>query len=290
MIIVQIIGGLGNQLFQYALGSRLAQERNVPLKLDISEFESYTLRNYRLGFFNISAEIARTDEIERFRGKRLDRRVKRWVERKFIPLQYRSLVTEKYAQFDPEVLRVRSDVYIAGYWNSEKYFKSIESTIREELTVTAAPDALNAELARRIQSANSISLHIRRGDYASNPETRAMHGLLPIEYYQKALKKLRETIIEPHVFIFSDDPQWARDNLKLDIPVTLVDHNGAEKDYEDLRLMSFCKHHIIANSTFSWWGAWLCTYPQKQIFAPQKWFNKTDVNTSDIVPEDWHRI
>ena len=118
----------------------------------------------------------------------------------------------------------------------------------------------------------------------------SVHGTCSMDYYFRCIEYLASTIKDPHFFIFSDDPKWVRDNLKLPYPTTIVDHNGVEKDYEDLRLMTQCKHHIIANSTFSWWGAWLCENPKKMIFAPQKWFVTDEPNTGDLIPEGWHRL
>ena len=137
---------------------------------------------------------------------------------------------------------------------------------------------------------NSISLHVRRADYVTNPQANQFHGVSSMEYYNKAIHKIKSIISEPHFFIFSDDITWAKQNMIIDCPTTFVSHNGPDKNYDDLRLMSFCKHHIIANSSFSWWGAWLAMNKNKVVIAPTRWFNSPDRNTKDVIPENWFSI
>ena len=149
---------------------------------------------------------------------------------------------------------------------------------------------LNAELASEIQATVSVGVHIRRGDYVANPIANQFHGVCSLEYYLAAIAKLKEEIGAPRFFVFSDDIGWARQNLRLPDPTTFVDHNGEAHDYEDLRLMSLCKHHIIANSSFSWWGAWLSNNPDKIVIAPERWFRDPSMDPRDLVPEGWHRL
>jgi len=141
----------------------------------------------------------------------------------------------------------------------------------------------------KITDVESVSVHIRRGDYISNPITNQYHGSLDIGYYQNALKIMLKKINNPHFFVFSDDYEWAERNIKSDSPITYIKHNSA-KNYEDLRLMSMCKHHIIANSSFSWWGAWLASNKNKMVIGPQKWFLGKKYNDADRMPENWIRI
>jgi len=135
-----------------------------------------------------------------------------------------------------------------------------------------------------------VSLHIRRGDYVSNRSTLEIHGVLGIDYYVRALNLMEEKVKEPQIFVFSDDIPWARDNLKTNLPLQFIDHNGVEKNYEDLRLMSNCKNHIIANSSFSWWGAWLSSNSEKIVITPMNWFNQSNMDTRDLIPVSWYRI
>ncbi|MBT9150861.1 MAG: O-antigen biosynthesis glycosyltransferase WbnK [candidate division WS2 bacterium] len=135
-----------------------------------------------------------------------------------------------------------------------------------------------------------MSLHIRRGDYVFNLHTNQFHGTCDLDYYFRCVEYLTTKVKNPHFFIFSDEPEWARNNLKLSYPTTLVDHNEADKNYEDLRLMSQCKYHIIANSTFSWWGAWLSQNPEKIVFAPKRWLKSDDYNPKDLMPDKWIKV
>lgn len=271
MVIVKLIGGLGNQLFQYAAGFRLAWRNHVPLKLDLSAFNSYTRRAYSLSQFNISAAIATPDEI-----------VSAYDKGNFIK--------EAGVSFDARILNCYGNIYLDGYWQSEKYFADISNIIRQEFTIKYEPDEKNKELANYINNCQSVAIHIRRGDYATDAQMNAVHGTLELQYYHRCISKLLERITDPHFFIFSDDPDWVRDNFHLDYPVTIISHNGPQKNYEDLRLMSLCHHNIIANSTFSWWGAWLNLHPDKIVFAPVQWFNDQQIDTSDLIPESWHRL
>jgi len=289
MVIVHLNGGLGNQLFQYAMGRRFAEVHKEKIKLDLTAFESYNLRSYKLNHFNISSDIASPYEIARM--KRKCKSNEAFLSCHFDFFYYlRKCITEKYFHFDPKILNLPNNIYLEGYWQSEKYFKDIEKVIRVEFTVSSKPDRENSELLDKITAVQSISLHIRRGDYVMNPATAQLHGICPLLYYQKAIDLVSNEIEKPEVFVFSDDTEWVTNNLKLKIPMTIVSHNGPDQDYEDLRLMTNCKHHIIANSSFSWWGAWLGTNTDKMIIAPEKWFANPKLNTKDLIPESWIRI
>ncbi len=148
----------------------------------------------------------------------------------------------------------------------------------------------NKDIGEMIQSFKSVSLHIRRGDYVSNKVTNQVHGVCDLNYYSHAISYIAERISNTHLFVFSDDPEWAKGNLKTEIPTFFVDNNRADKDYEDLKLMRQCKHNIIANSSFSWWGAWLNQNAGKIVIAPKKWFNDKSINTKDLIPEKWIRL
>ena len=290
MVIVCLMGGLGNQMFQYAAGRAIAHRNQTQLKLDVSALERDAARSYRLHRFNIVESVATPDELARFTKRDLWGRISRRAERYLLPPYRRSVFAQRFDHFDPDILRLRGSVYLTGYWQSEKYFKDIEQIIRQDFTFRHPPDTENQKLARMIANTNSVSLHIRRGDYISNPDAYEVLGVCSLAYYQAATEELTHTIKQPHFFVFSDDMEWVCQNLRLDYPTTYVTHNGIEKDYEDLCLMSQCKHHIIANSAFSWWGAWLCTYPAKIVIAPEKWFNKADYDTRDLIPAAWIRI
>jgi hypothetical protein len=133
----------------------------------------------------------------------------------------------------------------------------------------------------------AVSLHVRRGDYATDRAITQIHGLASQEYYQAAIQKVAERVDHPHFFVFSDEIAWAKENLRLPFPATYIDHNGADYDYEDLRLISHCRYHILANSTFSWWGAWLATFPEKFVIAPRHWFADLNSVPPSIYPPEW---
>ena len=263
MIIVRLIGGLGNQCFQYAVGRQLAELRHTELKIDISEFEVYKLHAYSLNNLNIVENFATPEEI--FGARR---------------------VKEKHFHFDPEALSLPDGSCLHGYWQSEKYFAAISDIIRGDLTVKQPLAGKNKELADEAACCVSVSLHIRRVDYL----TESIFEPCSLDYYFSAVKHIAGATGNPHFFVFTDDKAWVRENFKLPYPVTFVEHNGPDKNYEDMRLMSLCKHNIIANSTFSWWGAWLNRNPDKIVFAPKKWFtDKARSSPKDIVPEAWLR-
>lgn len=290
MIIVKLKGGLCNQFFQYALGRSLAQIHKTELKIDISLFETYKLHAYSMRPFNIQENFASPEEVMALTVRDLG--ITECAIRRVLcipPKPAPTYITEKHFHFDPDILKLPDGVYLDGYWQSEKYFADIVEIIRKEFTVKTPQTGKDKELAEQMVSCESVSLHIRRGSYIY-PPYNSVHGTCPLDYYFRCVEYLTRTIKHPHFFIFSDEPEWAHDNLKLPNPTTVVDHNGADKDYEDLRLMSQCKHHIIANSTFSWWGAWLCENTHKMVLAPKKWFNTPENNTRDLIPDQWQKV
>lgn len=286
MIIVRLTGGLGNQLFQYAAARRLAQVNDAGLKLDLSPFGRNPARAYALEPFNLQATIAAPQEVAWFNGREKVRQVKRRLHN-FLPRQRWTWAAQSSGYFDPTILALKGNVYLDGAWQSEKYFQDITPVVREELTFQEEPQAANRRLSEQIQQTEAVSLHVRRGDYAADANTRRVHGLCSLEYYHAAVLYLLERIPAAHFFVFSDDPGWARENLRLDTALTIVTDNSAGKAYEDLRLMSQCRHHIIANSSFSWWGAWLGANPGKIVIAPRQWFAEFEYDIQDIVPAEW---
>lgn len=290
MVVTQLLGGLGNQLFQYCMGRALAAKHGTSLKLDISAFDDYPLRPYVLGHFSLEATVLTQDERRRLgigeapKGP-LARALRRVFGARGIPV-----VRERSFEYDAEAMNAPSECSLQGYWQSPRYFAAIESSIRSELTVRDPLRGENKAAADRITGSLAVSLHVRRGDYSSNPVTNRYHGTCGPEYYQAAEKLLREKVGGLNLFVFSDEPDWAEANLRFASPVTVFRHNGPEQDYEDLRLMTLCRHHIIANSTFSWWGAWLCPQPDKIVIAPKNWFRDARHRTDDLIPAGWIRI
>lgn len=284
MIATRLMGGLGNQMFQYAAARRLAIKHGTELVLDLSWFErqprSDTTRQYELGSFPIVGR--RTAEpVDGGRRKRLLRAL--------LPEHGVRRVVEQGPQFQPELLDAPDDTLLVGYWQSEKYFLDEEAQIRRDFAFDAPISPAARALAESIDE-SAVSVHVRRGDYVSLARANRFHGVLPIEYYERAAAALLQQLPEPpHFYVFSDDPKWCRTNIELPSTTTFVSR-AESTSHEDMLLMSMCSHHIIANSSFSWWGAWLSASPEKVVIAPRRWFADESRNTSDLVPESWTRL
>ena len=289
MIITNLIGGLGNQMFQYAAGRSLALSRKTEFRLDVSDFSGYRLhQGYELQrVFSCPAQIATTIDVRNILGWQSPQIMRQlFAKRVMSVFRCKEFVVEPHFNYWREINGIPSNSYLSGYWQSEEYFRETTQVIRTDFTFKEPADGRNAELVEQIGRANAISLHVRRGDYVKNPKTTATHGLCSLEYYQSAIQYVIDRVERPSFYIFSDDPAWVRENMKIEHPSVYVDHNHGAESYNDMRLMSLCKHHIIANSSFSWWGAWLNPNPEKIVVAPRKWFaNNNDV--SDLFPSGW---
>lgn len=292
MVISKIIGGLGNQMFQYAVGRALSIADNVPLRLDVSEFEGYGLhQGFELSrVFSCPVALAEPQDMHAVLGWQSSRWARRLVARPELRvLRSRHFVVEPHFHFWPGINDVAADSYLSGYWQSEKYFRNATQVIRSDFTFKLPFDRTNAELVGQISRENAISLHVRRGDYVNNSKTNATHGVCSLDYYRDAIRYISSRVERPYYFIFSDDMAWVKSNLKMDMPHQYIDHNKGADSYNDMRLMSMCRHHIIANSSFSWWGAWLNPDPCKIVVAPRKWF-ATENDVSDLFPQGWVKL
>lgn len=294
MIIINLTGGLGNQMFQYALGRVLAEINHDTLKLDTSSFNIFssidTLRCYELDIFKLSSNLASRSESMRFSDPNpLIVAINQFLRTNISPYPV-SYTVEKSHNFDPQVLEMTGDIYLRGFWQSEKYFSVHRDLILGEFSFKSHPTHKNAILLKSINSSESISVHVRRGDYVSNVQANKFHGTCDIGYYKKAIKDLAKRCKNPSFFVFSDDIEWCKKNLPISYPVTYVSHNQGESSWEDMRLMSKCKHNIIANSSFSWWGAWLNTNPSKIVIAPKRWYRDSKIETNDLIPQVWKTI
>lgn len=292
MIVSHIIGGLGNQMFQYAAGRAVSIKSGQPLLLDLSDFTDYRLHH---GFelsnvFNLIAGKAEASTVRGMLGWRANRLVRKVLRRsQFIRLRGSKYVVEPHFNYWPNITNLTGDCYLSGYWQSERYFKPIEDVIRREFTFREPVIGRNSELASDIAHTQAVSLHVRRGDYVSDSRTGQIMDVCSLEYYRKAISYIAERVECPVFYIFSDDMAWVRQNLSVTFPCTYVDHNRGAESYRDMQLMSMCRHHIIANSSFSWWGAWLNPSPEKLVVAPASWFcNGTD--DRDLIPGEWVRL
>lgn len=286
MIIIQLKGGLGNQLFQYAAAAQLAANLNTSVALDISAYEADNeIRSYMLQYFNITERFASKKEVAFYKKGNY---IVNHFFKSLKPFNYK----EKGLRYNTDLFTIKQNkVLLNGYFQSELYFKEIRDSIVKMFQVKVPAEGLNNEAINNIKNTNSVSLHIRRGDYVSNPTVNAVHTVCDMAYYAQALTYLKGSLNQAHIFIFSDDIPWAKQNLDtLGMPCTFIDFNTPDNCYEDLRLMYSCKHNIIANSSFSWWGAWLNTNNDKTVIAPKKWFNINNEASETIVPQSWIRL
>lgn len=287
MIIVKMKGGLGNQMFQYAAGRSLALKTGMPLALDRRHYNRAREHGYALEGFKLTDTLVDTAHLPPLPRDRplaycLARLMRRGPQ----------LMQEAGPAFDPAIAAVSGPAWLEGYFQTERYFADHAATIRAELTPAAPPDPENARWLAEIEDEpRAVSLHVRRGDYVSNAKFAAHHGSCTPDYYARALNHVAETMdAEPVIYAFSDDPDWVRDNMRLPAEIKVVGHNDASRNVEDLRLMSACRHHIIANSSFSWWGAWLNPRADKIVAAPAVWFADPANVNPDIWAEGWSRI
>ena len=285
MIISHINGGLGNQMFQYAAGKTLAELNNTFLKLDVSIFDEYRLRTFDLLNFETDILFATKQEINSLLPAHNFEKAFQYLS----PLKKRSYYRERSFSFDEKVLKVGRNVYLKGYFQSEKYFSPIKDIIRKDFTFKNTIIKHLEEFSSNLKTVNSVSIHVRRGDFSQDPQIAEYHGTLDKNYYNTTIDLMRSRIANPVFYFFSDDINWVKKNLSLPGAVYISD-NITKNHFEDLYLMSQCRHNIIANSSFSWWGAWLNNNPDKIIIAPKKWFNKGPKDIQDIIPDKWHKI
>jgi len=291
-IIVREMGGLGNQLFQYAAGVYYSTRCQVPLLVaadpDPHAASAGYPRPFQLSMFQIQAPIRPATKLER---------VLLTTNRRFrlVAAGLRGLLGAKLFE-EPEPFRFlpelparkrASRVYLRAYWQAAGYAAGVESRLREELTLKSQPTGKNLEMLKRIAASPCpVSVHLRRGDYRLGP-----HDLtLPMHYYEQAILSLRQRFSSPELFVFSDDIEFASQNLSRVLPMHFVGHNDEFSAFEDLRLMAACRHHIIANSTFSWWGAWLNPRADKVVFSPKHWRGRTPSYYPDLYPAGWEII
>ncbi|AUG54567.1 alpha-1,2-fucosyltransferase [Thalassospira marina] len=285
-VVVGLSGGLGNQMFQYAAGRSLALKLNVPLELDISWFKGCLDRNYALDMFNVSATLREhksslPDFLQNFET-RMSRRYAR--RRMGVPI-YR----EPHFHFDPNFETIENPVFLEGYWQSERYFRKYAETIHADLRLRKPIPEACQNVMNDVRSSNAICVHVRRGDYVNNPEAARTHGVCSLDYYRRAVSTLCYGLENPQCFVFSDDPKWVHENIVLPCCTTVVDFNDSNNVHWDLALMAACKHFVIANSSLSWWGAWLGNARDKRVIAPMIWF-KDDKDTKDLIPATWERL
>lgn len=278
MVIVQIIGGLGNQMFQYAFYKSL-QDKGIKVYADLSDFEQYTLHNgYELErIFSLKVKKPSKFLLNLFRPNQ-----SKWIFRKlkrFLNLKKTYRVEENEFCFDASFLN-NTNHYYSGYWQNEGYFLNIADKIRYDFKFPEIAGIENQTVLQQIINTESVAIHVRRGDYLKNS---LLGGICDLDYYEQAILSVNSKIKDAQFFVFSDDMAWCRQNLNLK-NATYIDWNKGSNSYLDMQLMSNCNHNIIANSSFSWWGAWLNNNKAKIVVAPKKWINDS---ISTLALKEW---
>ena len=296
MLIARITGGIGNQLFQYAFVRSLSIKLNQKFNLDLSWYRDYhkfekadnpnaaTKREYLLDKFNINENLLNPVYLSisyRLNNSPILNKII-----KYPPFRYFSYNTTTELDFNFNKIKSFNNVYLSGFWQKSDLFEEYKDVIKEEFVLKNKLSAENKILLKNIESTNSVAVHIRRGDLLSRPVAAAEQPYSSKKYYYNAINKIAGIVERPEMFIFSDDIDWVKNNYKFNISTTYVDNNGP--DYEHFELMCNCKHQIIANSTFSWWAAWLNNYQEKIIISPKWWYKDPVKNESIIrIPENW---
>jgi hypothetical protein len=296
MILVRLMGGLGNQMFQYATAKAISIRNNSPLKVDLTLLEMgkqmaheiVTHRDLDLDIFQMKIDFASKSEIEYFNGKVYKSVFGKVLNRLQLYLRKGQLVLENGRGFNSNVTKLAGNVCLVGGWQSEKYFKEFETEIRNDFKFKNPILEISNELLNEIQKNEAVCVNVRRGDYVTSPIYSKEVGALPAEYYNEGMKLITEKIPSAVFYVFSDDLEWCKANLKNENNLVFVEHEQAGKKFSNyLQLMTKCKYFVIPNSTFGWWGAWLSSYDNKIVVAPKMWTIDLTVRPWDIIPEGW---
>jgi len=290
MFIVKIQGGLGNQLFQYAIGLELSKNNECEFYLDTKWFENKnndTSRNFMLDKFKINYKIATDYQINKFiNHSSLFNKIIDRAKNYFYPLKFRKYIFEIENNFEPKILQLKDNFYLDGTWMNENYFISVANDVRKLYTNRPQLNNYYEQIENLINTTNSVCVHIRRGDYANNPNTLKYHGLTSLEYYENTISFMSKKIDNPQFYFFSDDIDWVKINFKNTPNSIFVSSEFNESDLQEFYLMTICKNQIIANSTFSWWAAWLNSNPSKLICAPKRW-SSVVLDSKCLIPDNW---
>jgi hypothetical protein len=290
MVIVNIMGGLGNQMFQYAFGYAVSKENSTELRIDTVGFNACRLRSYELGLYQIKGDVSFEFEYKDWlnvNGKGFLSGVVRKISIKLLNYSKSFYQEKKDFVFDSEVFCAKENTYFYGYWQNERYFKKYRDDLLKVFTLKTICSQTKS-YQQKIVDSESVSLHIRRGDYVSSIDTNSVHGIIDMDFYKRSSALFYGE--DTHFFIFSDDLNWAKENTGFINNKTFIEYDRDTSSHEEIYLMSKCKHNIIANSSFSWWGAWLNQNPNKKIIAPRKWFNDLSIDTTGLIPESWVRL
>lgn len=292
--IVKLNGGLGNQMFEYAFACALQYQYGSEILFDFAFFndvkmcDEVTTRFFELDVFNLKCKPCTVADLALVRRPEFESKFKNSFAKKFPHLFGINYFREKNNTFYDKNLVGKNDYYYyEGYFQNEKYFKHLRNNLVSDFSLKIPIDEKNQFILDKIKNTDSVSVHIRRGDYVTLDYVNKIHGVCSLSYYEKAIEYIAQRVKSPHFFLFSDDIQWVIENLKINYPFSVVDFNQ-EKGWFDLNLMKNCKHHIIANSSFSWWGAWLNENPSKIVIAPKRW--TANKQKCDIIPSGWVKL
>lgn len=281
MIVVRMIGGLGNQMFQYAAARALADKTGHEVVLDTRPFVHYSLHAFMLDRLKVRARVGTSSELRKWPG---------WLVRPSKVARRLGVRTRYYSEprfsYDPGWPETTAPCYLDGYFQSERYFLPVHAALLDDFVPRAPLTTANAALADSMRDCESVMIHVRRGDYVNNAVTLKIHGVCSVNYYRSAIAAVRDRVPRPRFFIFSNDLAWARTHLPIKDDAVFIDGNQDFPEI-DIHLMAQCRHHIIANSSFSWWGAWLARTPGQVVVAPRPWFDSTKLDATDLVPARW---
>lgn len=292
MIAVRIVGGLGNQMFQYACGRALAQRMRTHVYFDLSAFNNYRVHNYGLSGFGAEVTKAPWHLTTGSRSWAVARHLQLSPSSYFALRGIRWVDEGDDLSYRPQQLELQGSAYLSGYWQCARYFDDFEARIREDFRLIPALNVILQERRQwlKMDQGVTVSVHVRRGDYVTDTAANATHGTLDQDYYKRAVETLAAQLGGGfRLLVFSDDTAWARENLRLPAPTVHIDADVRFPQI-DMHMMAACDHHIIANSSFSWWGAWLNPSHSKIVIAPARWFKSTGLKANDICPADWVRI
>ena len=294
-IITSLCGGLGNQMFQYAAGRALSLRTGAPLLLDTNWYANTagnTPRQYMLHVFPVQGDIATQEQLAPFfhHPEMFHQKVLRKLFGRPHPVP-KGLVNEPHFKYWPGFPQVQAPAYLAGYWQSEQYFAEYASAIRADFKFPPLPAGVAQQVGQAIaQSVHPVAIHVRRGDYVASPEANATHGVCSASYYAAAIAQVAEQCPNVTLFLFSDDPVWVQENFATQgLPATVVDLALPEEPWHDMHLISLCRHHVIANSSFSWWGAWLGE-KGGMVYAPKQWFASAEKQGLSPCPNRWNTL
>lgn len=288
MIVTSLYGGLGNQLFQYATARALAIRNDTALTLDLSWFDRVhlapetTQRKYSLAPFRLPPRVQYYGTGISSPG--LIQRLSAYFS------EGRNIYRESSFPFNEHIQEWKPPLWLDGHWQSPKYFSDITDVIKGEIGTVRELSDKSRRLYEEISTKEAICLHVRRGDYVTSPSASQFHGLCSLDYYTKGVEITAGDFASPHFYIFSDDPAWIKENFNIEVAFTVVDVNGPDDAHQDLWLMAACKRFVIANSSLSWWGAWLGASQHKKVIYPSRWFLDPSINVTDLFPAEWIRI